>query len=189
MNPAQVVTDLGNLFVASAGAGVVFLFVWMRISRLVGAVFGVCVGGVVLAAAGLKLISHLVSPPPWLAAPFELSSGAPSGHAALATVVYGCAAVVFLKAGRSVVGAFGALLAVSAVAGVSITRVTLGAHTLPDVIAGLLVGLPAVAVFARGLEVQAGQRRAPVGPLLIGLVLVLTLALASGVRLSSTRFL
>jgi membrane-associated phospholipid phosphatase len=190
MNPAQVVTDLGNLIVAAAGAVVLFSFVWLRISRLVALVFGVCLGGVALATAGLKLASGQLFPSPWLAGALELSAGAPSGHVALATVVYGGAAVVWFQAGKGLSALAGVALAVLAVGGVSITRVTLGAHTVPDVLAGLLIGLPGLAVLWRALDAQgAGRRRVSARGALIGMILVVALVLASGLRISRAGLL
>ena len=189
MTSAQVVTDLGNLFVASCGTVVVFLYLWIRLNRLAAAVFGVCVGGVVLTTAVLKAISFQTSPPPWLAGPFELSSGAPSGHVVLAMIVYGGAAVVCLIAGRGLAVLLGALLGFSAIVGVAITRVSLGAHTVADVVAGGIVVLPALAVLARAVQVQAAGRRISTRSLLFSLLLVATIALVSGVRISSAQIL
>jgi len=187
MSLAQVVTDLGNPVVASAAALVVLAFGWLRLNRLVAAVFAVGLVGVVALTAALKQISQATSPPPWLAAPLELSSGAPSGHVVLATVVYGCAAVLFVRTGKGLPALAGGLMSLAAILGVAVTRVTLQTHTLADVAAGFAVALPVVALFARAVAVQCNRGRVRVGLLLAGLILLPGLALLSGLRLSDPK--
>ena len=82
------------------------------------------------------------------------------------------------------------LYGLSVIAVVSITRLSLHTHTLADVAAGLLVGFCFAALFDKALRVQR-PTTAPVGAaeLLGVMVVVAGLALATGVRISSTQFL
>lgn len=189
MHLQSTVSDLGNLFVAGAVAAVVVGWTWARCSRLIAAVFAAGFGLMVITVAGLKILSRSTFPPPWEAGTWQFSSGAPSGHAACATVVYGCAAAIFLRAGRGLGALVGALGALVAIACVCVTRVTLGAHTTPDVLAGLSLGLVVVAMVWRALDVQLAGRRAPAGSLAAWMAVVALLALASGLRIASQQFL
>jgi membrane-associated phospholipid phosphatase len=74
----------------------------------------------------------------------------PSGHSGLSALVYGVLAALLatrVEGWRRVTAlALSALL----VAGIAVSRSVLGAHTPPDVVAGLLIGLVALAVFLVG---------------------------------------
>ena len=68
--------------------------------------------------------------------------GFPSGHAANATLLYGCVAVLLVPHLRSRGARIAFVLAaVLAAALVSCSRVALGAHRLSDVVAGMLLGI------------------------------------------------
>ena len=189
MGLQQLATDLGNAFVAFCVALAFAAWLWTRMSRLLAFTFGACFVAAAAATTGLKLVSHellgAVSDTPILA----LSKGAPSGHAALASVVYGSAAMVFLNASRRPVGLLGYAWCVLVIGLVAVTRVTLVRHTAGDVIAGLVVGGLGAFVFRRALRWQGPARPILTGDLLLAMVVVATLALASGVRLSSTHFI
>lgn len=191
MTSAQVlVSGLGDAFVSSVLALTLAAWLWNRVGALMALVFAVCFCGVGGCAFGLKLIARDLCPPLTDAGAFDFSQGAPSGHAALAGVLFGCAAMVFLRPDpRLKRGRLGAGLCFLALAGVAVTRVTLHTHTIADVAAGLCLAAAGVVLFERALKVQMEGRRIPGGGLLLAIVLVAVLALASGVRLSSAEFL
>ncbi|CAN5152723.1 hypothetical protein BH10PSE4_BH10PSE4_07030 [soil metagenome] len=189
MSGQRLVSDLGNLFVAGSVGAVVLVWTGLRLNRLVAATFGVAFVGVVLAAAGLKLVSRHYLAEPGLTSTLMLSRGAPSGHAAITTLVYGCAAVIFLRAGKGGLAALGFLGALVAIAGVGITRVTLQAHTLSDVLCGLMLGLLGVWAFSRALKAQVGDRKVAILGLGLAMAAAALLALLSGLRISSDQFL
>ncbi len=71
----------------------------------------------------------------------------PSGHAAFGAAFYGCLAVL-LGAGRAIgwrLALYGGAAALSLAIGAS--RVALEAHTVPEVVVGVLIGAAAIALF------------------------------------------
>ena len=75
------------------------------------------------------------------------------------------------------------------IAAVCVTRVTLHTHSIADAAAGVALGLAFVALFDRAVRTQARRAEAsPVG-LMAVIVVIATLAVASGLRISSTHFL
>ena len=71
----------------------------------------------------------------------------PSGHVAAASVTYGAVATLLLaRRGATIAVAIGAALLTSVVIGA--TRVRLGEHTVPDVVAGAVIGVAGAVVFA-----------------------------------------
>lgn len=189
MSPARLITDLGDLFPASAVAAVVFGWCWSKLDRLTAMAFAVCFMGTVLVDTVLKLGAGQLFPYPDGLSLFQLSSGAPSGHAALATMVYGGAIVLFAGTCRGASAVAGVLLSALALAAVLVTRVTLHTHTVADVAAGVVVAGLFVLLFDR-VRARRDHPRGDSGPaLLAGMVLVGAFALISGVRISSTMFL
>jgi membrane-associated phospholipid phosphatase len=184
-------TDLGDLFTAAAVAAGVFVWCWTQLSRQLALAFLVCFTGAVIAAIGLKLAAvGLAAPPVEGAAWWVLSQGAPSGHACGATVVYGCAATLFAAAWRSRPALLGLAYCLTVIILVCVTRLTLHTHTLADVAAGVALGAAFAALFA---AVARARLRPPVTAsptgLLAAMIVTALLALASGVRISSTQFL
>ena len=189
MELESAVTSLGALFPAACVAASAALWCWFSLNRLVATCLLVCFGGAVGASIGLKLIAGATAPPLSGAGLFQFTQGAPSGHAVAATMAFGCAAVLFARLWRTTwsgVGLAGCALAILAVC---VTRVTLHTHSIADVAAGLLVGLGFLWLFDRAVQVQ---HRPPTGSAagLLGVVAgAALLALASGLRISSTHFL
>ncbi|MDQ2970566.1 MAG: phosphatase PAP2 family protein [Acidobacteriota bacterium] len=110
-------------------------------------------GGAVLGARGLsplvKWIFRRRRPDLWPALETENSHSFPSTHAATATAFFGAAAViVFHWTGNPVARSAALILCVTLAAAVAFSRVYLGAHWLSDVVAGVLIGLLWLAVWA-----------------------------------------
>ena len=185
-----IATGLGDLFPASCVAVAVTGWCWARLGRLIAAVFATCFAGAVGASFILKLAANALAPPLSQAGFLSLSQGAPSGHATCAAVVYGGASLLFLRVFKGLWARLGVLYGACVIAVVSITRLSLHTHTLPDVAAGLAVGLSFSALLDKALRAQirpAPRHRA--WELLALMIGVAGLALASGVRISSTQFL
>jgi membrane-associated phospholipid phosphatase len=183
------ITNLGDL--ASALPLALLLIVWCIAGRnllMAGAVGGATLLTVV-ATAGLKAVSIAVNPPLDVSQEFVLSTGAPSGHAAIVGAVYAAAAVVLLRCSPSVARTLGVAWCLFAVAGVAITRVTLLTHTIADVFTGLLLALVITAgLFAVARRSRIGDGRNAL-PLLAGMLLIAVAAELSGIRITSTEFL
>jgi len=191
LSPLQsTVSNLGDLFAAGCVAAVVALWCWAKLNRLLAAVFAACFVGAVGAAIALKMIAATYAPSLADAGRFALSQGAPSGHAACATVVYGAAGLLFFRAGRGPVERAGLIYCLAVIAAVCITRITLRTHTMGDVAAGVAVSLAFLALFDRALHVQLRPATAvSMAPLLSAMMVAALLALASGVRITSERLL
>jgi membrane-associated phospholipid phosphatase len=182
-------TDLGDFLCAAGVAVTVAVWAWLYFDRLAASAFVFAYLLTVAAVTGLKLVSTDYLPPLDVSAPMSLSQGAPSGHMALATVVYGAAALFCGKARRDPFGLPGLILCTSAITTVGYTRVVLGHHTVADVLAGFVLGalaliFPAIVVKARSAKVEMR-----LGRLLVTMVMVGAIILASGARMPSTLFL
>lgn len=184
-----VATNLGDLFVASAVAGAIVVWSWLNLNRAIAAAFAVCCASTFGVVTLIKLWTSQNLPEPHDVALWALSAGAPSGHAAVACVVYGCAAALFLKTGRGALSGLGALSCGVAIALVCITRVTLQKHSAGDVVAGVMVAGVFVWLFTRVLAAQETRRAAPVMALGVSMAVMAGVALASHLRFSSYQFL
>jgi membrane-associated phospholipid phosphatase len=183
-------TGLGDLFPATCVAVAITGWCWVRLNRLIAAVFATCFVGAVGAAFILKLVSNAVSPPLDVAGIWALSQGAPSGHATCAAMVYGGLAILFARAFKGVWVGLGFLYSLAVIAIVCVTRLSLHTHTIPDVAAGLAVGFSFAVLFNRALRAQLRPTPSTAAAELLTVVMVVAvLALASGIRISSTQFL
>lgn len=182
-------TDLGDFMCAAAVAITVAVWAWLYYDRLAVGAFLFAYLLVVAAVTGLKLVSADFLPPLSLATPMSLSQGAPSGHMALATVVYGTGALFCGKAVRDRFGLLGLIVCLGAIGAVGYTRVVLGHHTIADVLAGFTLGALALAFPALVVKSRSPKIEARVGRLLATMILVGAIVLASGVRMPSTLFL
>jgi len=132
---------------------------------------------------GLKFIAYgLLRPPVGETSMLSLSQGAPSGHAAFATIVYGSLAAVLVVLDGRPVARLAAVLCAAVIAIVAVTRVTLIMHTAGDVIAGFAVGGIGVFVFARALKEQLQGRQIGALSLFAAVGGVAVLLLVSGGR-------
>lgn len=190
MGLQSTITSLGALFPAGCVAAGMAVWCWARLNRLLAAVLAVCFFGAVLTATGLKLLAVDYAPTLGDAGLWRLSQGAPSGHSACASLVYGCGAVLFWRVWRNNATALAGFVACLATIGaVCVTRFTLHHHTIADVAGGVGVGLSFVLLFERALRTQLRPTEAKPGGLIMIMAVIALLALASGVRISSTDFL
>ena len=133
----------------------------------------------------LKFIAYSLLPPVTETSIFGLSQGAPSGHTAFATIVYGGLAAILAVVDRRPRAWAAAVLCLAVITTVAVTRVTLDHHTAGDVIAGLAVAGIGVGVFARALSVQVRDRPAGAMALFVGVSLLTVLLLVSGLRFNT----
>jgi undecaprenyl-diphosphatase len=156
----EAITLLGHPAFLLVGTAVVCAGFVLRGHRVSALLFAGCVAGGFLLNSALKLAFARARPLAWPALVKETTYSFPSGHAAMSTVFFGgLVAVVFhLYPGRG-----SRLAAVAAAAAcilaVAVSRVYLGAHWATDTLAGVLVGLFWVAVYAGGVEVVGPLRR------------------------------
>ena len=126
----------------------------------------------VTATTFLKMLSADYGLPLAMTDQLHFTDAAPSGHMALATVVYGSAALFFRNAGRTVNAVLGQAACVAVILIVGVTRVTLGCHSVADVLGGLAVGgaacRRAVPVPTRSHTVHGEVRRQSLQPCLWG---------------------
>jgi membrane-associated phospholipid phosphatase len=71
----------------------------------------------------------------------------PSGHAAFGAIFYGCLAVLFATGRPTVLRLALYVGALSLIALIGVSRVALEAHSVPEVVVGLLIGGVSVALF------------------------------------------
>lgn len=185
----HVLSDWGDFLCASGVAVAVAVWAWLYLSRLSAVAFSVAYLLTVACGLLLKLISQQYALPVSLANIWAFSDGAPSGHMALATVVYGSAALFFHHSASGWRALAGQAICAAVIMVVGVTRVTLQFHTIPDVLAGLALGgvailIPASVLYRRGVE---GQPLA--GRLIMAMLAVGCLILMSGIRMPSTNFL
>jgi membrane-associated phospholipid phosphatase len=185
----ETLSDFGNAVVASAAALVILAWLWGRLGWVAGLVFLICFASVIGSVVGLKLIAYDLRPPVGETPILGLSQGAPSGHTALATIVYGSLAAVLATVDRRPRAWAAAVLCVTVIVAVAVTRVTLARHTIGDVIAGLLLAGVGVGVFARALLVQTRDRPVNAMAVFAATSAAAVLVLASGFRFNALALL
>jgi membrane-associated phospholipid phosphatase len=157
----EAITSLGHPAFLIVGTAVVCAGLILREHRISALLFAGSVAGGFALNSALKVAFARARPGLWPALVKETTYSFPSGHAAMSTVFFGgLVAVVFhLYPGRGarILTAAGAAAAVLAVA---VSRVYLGAHWATDTLAGVLVGLFWVVVYAGGVETFGPRRRA-----------------------------
>ncbi|HEY2798836.1 MAG TPA: phosphatase PAP2 family protein [Thermoanaerobaculia bacterium] len=157
----KAITSLGHPAFLLVGTAVIcagLVLLEHRISALLFA--GSVAGGFALNSA-LKLAFARARPDAWPALVKETTYSFPSGHAAMSTVFFGGAvAVVFHLYPARGPRALAAGVAAACVLAVAVSRVYLGAHWATDTLAGVLVGLFWVMVYAGGVEAFGPRRRA-----------------------------
>jgi hypothetical protein len=156
----EALTNLGDAALVVPVSLALFGYLWAVKSRRAAiawaAGFWMCIALVFLLKIGFRTCGAQIP---------ELEIGSPSGHTALATTLYGCAALLFGKEYGSRTRMAFALLALVLSGIIGISRVLLHAHTGPEVFGGLLIGLVSIAVFHAG-NVGVEQLQLRAGPAL-----------------------
>jgi len=181
------ITDLGNPMIVGTAALVTIVWLWASSQRDMAQVFAAAAISTVIATTTLKMVSIALGGE-LRDTMFYMSTGAPSGHAALSTSIYGGIAMLFAVGSRGVLRIGALVLLLAAIIGVSLTRVTLGSHTPADVVAGILVG----GSFAMLIGFVAVRRQHPwpsLTPLLASVLAIGLLVYLSGLRLQSPGLL
>lgn len=189
MSLQRLLTDLGDLAVAGSVAVVLAAWIGIFLSRIAAAAFAICVVMAVAVSALLKMAAA-----EWLAPPDDsgllvLSAGAPSGHAVLAVLIYGVAALIFLRCGAGLARGLGVAVCLAVIGVVLATRVTLHAHTIADTAAGAFLAFGPLGLMRLVIERQVEPAGQAGLSLLAGLSVIALTILALGLRMPSTRFL
>ena len=186
----EYLSDFGDTLVAGTAALIIFAWLWARHGWVVSLMFLICLAGVLGSVVGLKFIAYgLLRPPVGDTSLLSLSQGAPSGHVAFATVVYGSLAAILVVLDGRLAARLAAAFCAAVIAIVAVTRVTLIMHTAGDVVAGFAVGALGVFVFARALREQLQGRRLGALSLFAVVGVVAVFLLASGGRFETMALL
>ena len=138
----ETVTDFGDATLILPAALTLLAYLWTTGARRIALSFGAS-----LALSMLLLILSKVcfrSCGAWSAA---LDIVSPSGHAAMATLFYGCGAMLLARGRSQRVQLALGFFAMALIAAVAISRIALGFHTGQEVAAGLSIGLIGLALF------------------------------------------
>jgi membrane-associated phospholipid phosphatase len=185
---AVSVTDFGNL--AVVGPGAVLVWLWLQRRRGLRAAWRYQwpVAVTFVLTVGLKMVSRETGGA-FHGTLFALSTGAPSGHMAMSTVVYGGVALMLIGRGVEPIGLLTALLTIVGLAGVAVTRVLLHTHTPADVATGFVIGGSCAVWISRVAEVPAREPARHVAELVIMLGSLMVLLNVLGFRFYSTLVL
>lgn len=171
-------TDFGDTAVLLPMAAAILM--WLFAMRgAYGAAWWIAALLLVMGGVGFMKIYFFACLPPG-----QLQS--PSGHTSLGALVYGAIAVIVIREtagwrrGAVVAAASGLVIAIA------LSRLVLRAHTLPEIVVGLGVGIAALSLFAFCYLQKPGDRVA-VMPLLLGCVAIL--ALLHGTELHAEEML
>ena len=138
----ELVTNFGDIAVLlPASLGLIAFLAWIG-SRRDAAAYAAAMATCLTAALTAKLAFAICGGN----API-LGVENPSGHAAFAATFYGCLAALFAT-GRTIgrrLALYGGAAALVLAIGVS--RVALEAHTAPEIVVGLMIGLMSIALF------------------------------------------
>lgn len=178
MSLVTTITDFGDLAVALPLTILILLWLLMSRSPRGATWWALAVILVMGGTAILKVLFFACPPVP------ELRS--PSGHTALATLVYGGLAVVTAADGKRreqvLISAVTALFVV----GIAVSRILVHAHTKLETAFGLAIGLTALAIFARG---YLSGRRAELAIRRLLCVAAIVLVCLHGQQLRAEEFL
>lgn len=156
----ELVTFFGDarfVIPATAAVAVGLLLARRRVSSLL--FLGTVAGGFALNSA-LKIVFSRARPQLWPSLVKETTYAFPSGHAAMSTVFFGGLAAVIFHLSRRRLHRVAAIAVGSVfVLGVATSRIYLGAHWATDTIAGVLLGLFWVVLYATGTEFVARAAR------------------------------
>lgn len=175
---AEALSDCGNLLVAAPVLLVAAALFWRSGARRAAAALPAILAAAVLVGGLLRLAFRTVALAP-LAAALRFTANAPSGHAIVAIATYGTLGGIALRG--TGLWRLSAVPAAAILAGVCVTRVTLGYHSLTDVAAGLLAGSP----FAVAMLRVTGSARPALPPLYMACAATLVLMLLTRLRFDS----
>jgi membrane-associated phospholipid phosphatase len=181
-------TDLGNLAVVGPAAIVCWYWLLRRWDVSIAWRFLCAFAATFAAVCGLKVVSRMVGDS-LVGTPFALSTGAPSGHMAMTTLVYGGMAVLLLRLDRSPISLLAAVFIAITLIGVGVTRVILQAHTPADVVIGFGLGCASAAWVCWGARPTSSRPARHTVELLAALVATVILMHLSGFRLDSAKFI
>lgn len=182
------ITDFGNLAITGPVAAALLAWIAWRWGLAAAWRFAWPVAFVFAATVVLKMVSRSIGSSVPLGA-FALSRGAPSGHMAMATIVFGGPTLMLLRRGLQPAALLIAMFTGAILVGIAVTRVTLHTHTPADVVAGLLLGGLAAIWLVRWLPVPPWVGRREIAELLALGVGVAVLMHLSGYRFDSTTFI
>jgi membrane-associated phospholipid phosphatase len=178
------ITNLGNLAVVGPAAVIIWLWLLQRRGVWAAIRFQWPILVTFCMIVCLKEVSRSIGGG-LEGTPFELSTGAPSGHIGMATVVYGGVALMLLRRGVEPIGLLAAVLAVMALIGIAVTRVILHAHTPADVAVGFVIGGACAIWASRGSEVPLQEPVRYVAELVLLVIGAVTVMHVSGFRFDS----
>ncbi len=153
-------TNLGDPTLLLLGGFGVFFYLWIddhprALARSWAVAFGLCV----FLTIASKLALHLLSE----GERNSLSLQSPSGHVAIATSFYGCCALLLAAGRRRAARALICVGTAMLVGMLAASRIKLGLHTIPEIVAGFAIGAVCLALFrahmsgARRIVVNASQ--------------------------------
>ena len=180
-------TDLGNIAIAGPVLAVAVAWLWRHRLHAVALSLAINAALAIVADFMLKLVSRHIGGA-FLDRPWHLTTGAPSGHATVSTVIYGGIGMLFLLRGRGATRLLGAALAVALIACVGVTRVTLGYHSIADVLTGITLGAIFVGLVTASGHASPGQWP-PLRLLLLAMIVVAAAIHLSGLRVDSAYVL
>jgi undecaprenyl-diphosphatase len=173
------ITELGDSFVNICIASAVLLVLLLkRCYRTAGYWVLTILGGLL----GVQLLKWLIHSPRPVALYHGASAyGFPSGHTTMSVVLYGFLAILIARGLSSTLrwGFFVAVFLISFI--IAISRLSLGAHWLSDVLSGFLIGTSWAALL--GIAYLKGSAEV-VPRRLLGLVTVLVIVTAGGVHVA-----
>lgn len=153
---------------------------WLASQKLWRAA-GHWLGAIGFAALVTMLLSHVLKLPRAVSIDTALSeAAAPSGHLAIAAVMYGFAAVMLAHALPLARRWIPTAVAAVAITAIAVARLYLGVHSLSDVVGALVLGLMWVALLGTGYRRHALR---PVPPRATAGVMVATLTLAGALHI------
>ena len=170
------ITELGSAYVMVPVIAIVAL--WLALTRRLRTL-AYWIGAVVFAALTVLALKHAVGrvrPLNNYAAIDALSF--PSGHAAVAMVVYGFLASLIGRGKRAWQKGAIALTAAVAILAIAFSRIYLGVHWFSDVAASLALGLAWIALLTIAYATHVRER--PLQALPVSLLVIATVALSGG---------
>jgi membrane-associated phospholipid phosphatase len=184
----RAVTGFGDIAVVGPVAAAIALWLMRCVTRSAALRFAWPVAASFVAITLLKMVMRAAGGA-FGGSAFALSAGAPSGHMAMSTVVYGGLSLVLLKRGCSPFAVLAAVVTVLLLAGIAVTRVTLHAHLPADVAAGLLIGCGCAVWMGKGVVLPARIGERDIAVLLLIVVVTAVATRLTGLRIDSAKFI